>query len=188
MAQETVDPRVDKRKVTMRNASLDASGKSVTLEAVDYVRPDILEAYLADARSKWQFVDVAETPDAGPGGYEGQTPVPDALGHPLAGQTFAAEKKGGGGGKRSSSSVFSGLGLMLSVLLLTFRVAGLFKTTQLMVVQTTAMKNLLADAYKAAATYAAGHGPSRPVARTFRPAASRSWRAATNRVAAATTA
>ena len=58
--------------------------------AVDYVRPDFLEAYVEDARSRWASVEVSDEPDAGPGGYDGQTHVPGRLGHPLAGQTFAA--------------------------------------------------------------------------------------------------
>ena len=88
------DPRVTKRRVTMRNyfTVVDADGKPAvqTQEAVDYVRPDFLDAYLADARANWQHVEVSDEPDAGPGGYHGETHVPAHLDHPLAGQTFAA--------------------------------------------------------------------------------------------------
>jgi hypothetical protein len=77
MAQKT-DPRVTKRKVTMRSAFLLPDGKTTaTHEATDYVRPDHLDAYLADARTRWQFVEVSDDPDAGPGGYHGQTVAPD---------------------------------------------------------------------------------------------------------------
>lgn len=70
---------VDKRKVTMRNVTLQADGSTATLEAVDYVRPDMLDAYVADARTRWQFVGVSDEPDAGPGGYEGDTAKLDHL-------------------------------------------------------------------------------------------------------------
>lgn len=97
---QKVDPRVDKRRVTMRSAEVvpgirDKDGNPLMkiTEAVDYVRPDILDAYVADARTRWQSVEVSEEPDAGPGGYHGQTAVSDRLRHPLAGQTFAATKE-----------------------------------------------------------------------------------------------
>lgn len=91
----TTDPRVDKRRVTMRSSTLagvDGEGRDVyrTMEAVDYVRPDFLDAYVADARTRWQVVEVSDEPDAGPAGYDGETHVPAHLDHPLAGQTFPA--------------------------------------------------------------------------------------------------
>ena len=94
MAAKT-DPRVDKRRVTMTNYStvVDEETGNVTVakrEAVDYVRPDFLDAYVADAKTRWQTVTVSDEPDAGPGGYDGQTHVPARLTHPLAGQTFPA--------------------------------------------------------------------------------------------------
>lgn len=71
------DDRVDKRRVTMTNyiTTVDVEGKPVvhTHEAVDYVRPDFLDAYVVDARTRWQFVAVSEKADAGPAGYEGDT-------------------------------------------------------------------------------------------------------------------
>jgi hypothetical protein len=94
------DDRVTKRRVTMTNyvfAGNDDDGKPVFMEhkAVDYVRPDFLDAYLADARSNWQSVEVSDEPDAGPAGYDGATYVPDHLDHPLSGQLFpASEQKG----------------------------------------------------------------------------------------------
>lgn len=93
MSQQT-DDRIDKRRVTMRSyrtRTNDTGEATVEMhEAVDYVRPDILEAYLAVARDNWQSVVVSDEPDAGPGGYHGQTHVPDNLDHDLAGQTFPA--------------------------------------------------------------------------------------------------
>lgn len=86
------DPRVTKRRVTMRSVSLAPDGSTQTMQAVDYVRPDFLEAYVTDARTRWQSVEVSEEPDAGPGGYEGATHVPARLAHPLAGRTFPAEE------------------------------------------------------------------------------------------------
>jgi hypothetical protein len=91
------DPRVDKRKVTMTTIVAlppDEKGnpRQEVHEAVDYVGPDFLDAYVADAKTKWQSVTVSDEPDAGPGGYHGQTHVPDHLDHELAGQTFKATK------------------------------------------------------------------------------------------------
>lgn len=90
MASKKQDPRIDKRRVTMRSVALAANGETVTYEATDYVRPDFLDAYVADARTRWQQVEVSEEPDAGPGGYHGETTVPGHLDHPLAGRHFAA--------------------------------------------------------------------------------------------------
>jgi hypothetical protein len=79
VTKPATDPRVDKRKVTMRSVVLGADGIVHTIEAADYVRPDILDAYLADVRGNWQYVEVSDTPDAGPGGYEGATFIPPHL-------------------------------------------------------------------------------------------------------------
>ena len=87
------DPRVTKRRVTMRSITLGADGKTYTTEATDYVRPDFLDAYVTDARTRWQHVEVSDEPDAGPGGYHGATHVPADLAHPLAGQTFDATEE-----------------------------------------------------------------------------------------------
>lgn len=86
------DPRVTKRAVTMRSTSLGPDGVTLELEAVDYVRPDHLDAYVADAQTRWQSVTVSEEPDAGPGGYEGQTFVPEHLDLPDAGTTYPADE------------------------------------------------------------------------------------------------
>lgn len=83
--------QVDKRRVTMRKARLDqATGQVVVDEAVDYVRPDFLDAYVAANTPNWDYVEVSDEPDAGPGGYNGATYVPEHLDHPLAGQFFPA--------------------------------------------------------------------------------------------------
>lgn len=79
MAKQQQDPRVDKRRVEMRSVVLDPSGVTVTYEATDYVPPDILEAYVADARTRWQAVLVSDEPDAGPAGYDGPTERPRHL-------------------------------------------------------------------------------------------------------------
>ncbi len=86
------DPRVTKRRVTMKTISLSADGHTTLVhEAVDYVRPDHLDAYVADARTRWQSVTVSDEPDAGPGGYEGETHVPAHLDLPDAGVTDPAD-------------------------------------------------------------------------------------------------
>jgi hypothetical protein len=86
-------PPVTKRKVTMRSIGIGPDGVTLNFEAVDYVRPDFLDAYVAEARTRWQSVEVSKEPDAGPGGYHGATHVPTRLAHPLAGQTFAATEE-----------------------------------------------------------------------------------------------
>lgn len=96
MAKTSTDSRVDKRRVTMTSfvvSGVNNEGEPVVHkhEAVDYVRPDFLDAYLAAAEPNWQSVVVSDEPDAGPGGYEGATTVPAGLDHPLAGQSFPAE-------------------------------------------------------------------------------------------------
>jgi hypothetical protein len=88
------DDRVTKRRVTMRNAigKFDAEGKPYTEvhEATDYVNPEFLDAYVADAKLRWAYVEVSDEPDAGPGGYDGQTYVPAGIDHPEAGTTRPA--------------------------------------------------------------------------------------------------
>jgi hypothetical protein len=92
------DPRVDKRRVTMTSytTTVGENGEPITLEhkAVDYVRPDHLDAYVANARENWQHVAVSEEPDAGPGGYDGQTAVPAGLDVPDAGVVYPANQEG----------------------------------------------------------------------------------------------
>jgi hypothetical protein len=92
------DERVTKRRVTMTNygvAGVDSAGKPVVskIEKVDYVRPDFLDAYVENARAAWGSVVVSDEPDAGPGGYDGETHIPAELDHPDAGKTFPATSK-----------------------------------------------------------------------------------------------
>lgn len=85
-------PEITKRKVTMKSISLSPDGKlTLVHEASDYVRPDHLEEYVADAKTRWQSVEVSDEPDAGPGGYYGQTAVPAHLSLPDAGVVYPAE-------------------------------------------------------------------------------------------------
>lgn len=79
MAGTKKDPRVTKHRVTMRNVRLLADGSTAHEECVDYVLPEHLELYVADARTRWQYVEVSEEPDAGPGGYDGDTALPAHL-------------------------------------------------------------------------------------------------------------
>jgi hypothetical protein len=84
------DEQVTKRRVTMRApGGFDAEGRPTVVEAVDYVRPDFLEVYVADARTRWAFVEVSDEPDAGPAGYHGRTTIPAHLDHPDAGTSWA---------------------------------------------------------------------------------------------------
>lgn len=89
MAKKTTDPRITKRRVTMVNVvgRMDENGEAYTEthRAVDFVNPEFLDAYVADARTRWQHVEVSDEPDAGPGGYDGQTAVPAGIDHPEAG-------------------------------------------------------------------------------------------------------
>jgi hypothetical protein len=82
-----MDEVVTKRRVTMTSED----GR----EAVDFVRPDFLEAYVVAARTRWAHVHVSDEPDAGPGGYHGATHVPADLDHPLAGTRFPATRTEG---------------------------------------------------------------------------------------------
>lgn len=93
MPKQKVDPRVDKRRVEMSSVTKDASGQIVEHKATDYVRPDHLEAYVAVAKTRWQSVIVSDEPDAGPGGYHGQTAVPADLPLPDAGVVYEATEE-----------------------------------------------------------------------------------------------
>jgi hypothetical protein len=79
------DPRVTKRRVTMRGLGFDAEGGTTQSEIVDYVLPEHLDAYVAARRAAGFFVTVSDEPDAGPGGYDGATYVPHDIDHPEAG-------------------------------------------------------------------------------------------------------
>ena len=60
-------PVVEKRKVIMRNA-VAVTGGFQTHEAVDYVPVSDLDAYVADAQTRWQAVEIGTDHDPGPGG------------------------------------------------------------------------------------------------------------------------
>lgn len=74
---------ITKRRVTMRRQTTticeDGSTMTIGHEATDFVRPDILPAYIQDAATRWETVEVSGEPDAGPGGYDGPTFVPPTL-------------------------------------------------------------------------------------------------------------
>lgn len=70
---------ITKYRVTMRNVVAQADGQEGTLEAVDYVPTEILDAYVSDARTRWQSVEVSDEPDFGPAGPDGPTVIPDHL-------------------------------------------------------------------------------------------------------------
>lgn len=89
------EPEITKRRVTMTSVvavGTDENGdvQMQRHEAVDFVRPDFLDAYIADARSRWQVITVSDEPDAGPLGYDGPTFVPPGLDVPDAGLYFPA--------------------------------------------------------------------------------------------------
>lgn len=79
MAKPDPTPTVEKRRVTMRTAVAGPGGSTLSHEAVDYVPVDVLDAYVADAQTRWQSVEVGDTHDAGPGGDKGDTVIPDTL-------------------------------------------------------------------------------------------------------------
>lgn len=58
---------VEKRKVTMTNAIAVPGDAVHTHVATDYVPVDQLEEYVADARTRWQLVEVGAEADNGPG-------------------------------------------------------------------------------------------------------------------------
>lgn len=66
---------MERRKVTMTNVVAQDDGSIATHQAVDYVGLDHLDAYVADARTRWQAVTVGEEEDHGPGGPDGEYTV-----------------------------------------------------------------------------------------------------------------
>lgn len=70
--------REEKREVIMRSGVLQADGTTQIHEARDYVPVDILDDYVADARDRWQVVEVPEPEkhNSGPGGDKGETKRP----------------------------------------------------------------------------------------------------------------
>lgn len=90
MTEPAPDPLVTKHRVTMRSITLGAGGNTFEHQAVDYVRPDFLDEYVADARARWQSVEISDEPDAGPAGYDGATWIPAGLAHPDANTYYPA--------------------------------------------------------------------------------------------------
>ena len=75
---------IEKRRVVMTNQVLAGRDSDGTLqyhthEAVDHVPVDILDAYVTDAKKRWQLVEVGDTHDPGPGGDDGDTHYPPHL-------------------------------------------------------------------------------------------------------------
>ncbi len=85
------DNRITKRRVTMTNIVAIPGGYANHV-AIDHVKPEFLDTYVEDARKRWQLVEVSEEPDAGPGGYEGQTFIPARISESGQDVTLAAEK------------------------------------------------------------------------------------------------
>lgn len=181
MSKGNVDERVDKRKVTMRNLfarTVNGKHQVEVQEAVDYVRPDFLDAYLADARTRWQEVEVSAEPDAGPAGYDGDTTIPEqiagktpqalaaygdatTLENPLdelleqrepgrsGNQAYARQPGGGGAGRLSG--FLPRLALFLNLALMLAVVLTMLRAA----IQTQTMRHTLVDAYRGAATHGA---------------------------------
>ena len=63
--------RVEKRKVVMTSPGV--------ARATDYVPVDILDAYVADAKTRWPQVEVGTEHDPGPAGDDGPTQIPAHL-------------------------------------------------------------------------------------------------------------
>jgi hypothetical protein len=72
------DEVITKRRVTMTSYIATPVGFDTHL-AVDYVGPELIDAYVADASLRWQLVEVSVDLDAGPGGFYGDTIVPAHL-------------------------------------------------------------------------------------------------------------
>lgn len=75
---------VEKRHVTMVNVmatGVDEDGNPVLQrhEAHDYVPLDLLDSYVADAKTRWQAVSVEEGHNPGPDGDDGETHYPEHL-------------------------------------------------------------------------------------------------------------
>ena len=60
---------IERREVTMTNV-MAVSGGIETHRVKDYVPLNDLEAYVADAKTRWQLVEVGSEPNNGPGFYK----------------------------------------------------------------------------------------------------------------------
>lgn len=153
--------QVTKRRVDMSNPrpiqSEDGAWQILSGSATDYVRPDFLDAYVADAKLRWGTVEVSAEPDAGPAGYHGATIVPAQLDHELAGREYGATspdepqlddhpdkpKPKAGGGKAGTLSTIVTLQLTL----------GIWLAVMVGAIAVLAQRNALATAYGTAAPY-----------------------------------
>jgi hypothetical protein len=69
----------DRLKVTMVSVSINDDGTVLRHEATDYVAPEDVDAYVADARTRWQSVRISDQVDNGPAGDNGEyTPIESA--------------------------------------------------------------------------------------------------------------
>jgi hypothetical protein len=66
---------LDRRKVTMKSIGLAPDGTTLLHEAIDYVDLEHLDAYVEDAKTRWQSVTVGDKTDHGPGGKDGKYTV-----------------------------------------------------------------------------------------------------------------
>ena len=137
------DPRIDKRRVTMKSIRLSADGSTITEEAVDYVRPDHLDAYVADARTRWQLVEVSDEPDAG-------------VVYPAEGKMAEQLAKSAAKVNKAEACASYGWEPMTPTLdnLDAFLAQHRERFGDAVMVANTSMRNTLADAYAGAATYA----------------------------------
>lgn len=62
---------LERYQVTMRSVGLAPNGSQLLHEAIDHVDIEHLDAYVAEAKTRWQSVVVSEEPDHGPGGEDG---------------------------------------------------------------------------------------------------------------------
>lgn len=60
----------------MTSVALSDNGVLLTHEATDFVDLDHIDAYVADAKTRWQSVHVADEIDHGPAGEEGDYNFP----------------------------------------------------------------------------------------------------------------
>lgn len=92
---------IEKRHVRGRNTAVigyDDEGNVLLQnhEFHDYVPVELVDAYVADAKTRWQYVEVvSDDHDAGPAGDKGATFYPEHLNpsHPLAGKTVNSSGK-----------------------------------------------------------------------------------------------
>jgi hypothetical protein len=68
----------EKRKVTMTSYVAGPAGP-MKLEATDFVKVSHLDAYVADAKTRWQAVETGDENDHGPGGEDGAYTVHDHM-------------------------------------------------------------------------------------------------------------